>query len=236
MRRTVIVSGGTKGLGRETALAFGRAGYAVLALYSSDEVAAQEFLKDVAAEKISGLALRHDVRSEETAIWSRPEIQEAESLTLVNNACATFSPTPMHQLSWQDFEKNFLVAVKGAWGCSQPLIRLMIKNGRSSIVNVLTSAIEGSPPKGFAAYLTAKYALQGFTLALAAEYGARGIKIFSVSPGYMETSLTELWDSRWREAIRANSGRTTLPTKAAGLIVSLVEDNTVLGRGENYAV
>ena len=236
MKRTVIITGGTKGLGRETALAFGRAGYAVLALYSADEVAAQKLLAVMAAEKINGHALRHDVRSEDATLWSRPEIQAADSVTLVNNACAAFSPTPLHQLGWSDFEKNFLVAVKGAWSCSQPLIRLMLKNGQSSIVNVLTAAIEGAPPKGFAAYLTAKYALQGFTLALAAEYAARGIKIFSVSPGYMETPLTEQWDSRLREAIRANSGRISIPTEAAARIVELVQDGAVLGRGENYPV
>jgi len=236
MKRTVIVTGGTKGLGRETALAFGRAGYSVLALYASDEAAAQELLGVMAAENISGLALRHDVRSDDTAIWNHPEIQAAESLTLVNNACATFSPTPMHQLSWQDFEQNFLVAVKGARNCSQSLLRHMIKNGQSSIVNILTSAVEGLPPKGFAAYLTAKYALQGFTLALAAEYAARGVKIFSVSPGYMETPLTRQWDSRLREAIRANSGRITIPAAAAARIVDLVKDSAVLGRGENYPV
>ncbi len=236
MRRTAIVTGGTKGLGRETALAFGRAGYDVLALYSSDEIAAAEFSKAATAEKISGLALRHDVCSGETALWSRPEIQAAEGLTLVNNACATFSPAPLHQLSWPEFERNFQVAVKGAWGCSSPLIRGMLKNGRSSIVNVLTSALEGSPPKGFAAYLTAKYALQGFTLALAAEYSARGVKIFSVSPGYMETPLTGQWDSRLRETIRAHSGRITLPAEAAGRIVGLVEDPATPGQGENYSI
>lgn len=236
MKRTVIITGGTKGLGRETALAFGRAGYCVLALYSSDEAAAQELLTVMSATKMSGCVLRHDVRSEELSIWNRPEIQEAESLTLVNNACAAFSPTPMHQLSWQNFEDNFLVAVKGAWQCSQPLIRLMIKKGHGSIVNVLTSAIEGAPPKGFAAYVTAKYALLGFTLALAAEYAARGVKIFSVSPGYMETPLTQQWDSRLRETIRANSGRITLPTEAAVRIVNLVESSAISGCGQNYSV
>jgi len=236
MKCTVIITGGTKGLGRELALAFGRAGHFVVALYASDEAAAQEFSAALSAAKISGVALRHDVRSGETAIWNRPEIQEAESLTLVNNACATFSPTPMHQLNWENFEDGFLVAVKGAWGCSQALIRLMLKNGRGSIVNVLTSAVEGSPPKGFAAYLTAKHALQGFTLALAAEYSPRGVKIFSVSPGYMETPLTQQWDSRLRESIRANSSRITIPAEAAGRILDLVEDIAVPGRGENYPV
>lgn len=236
MNRTVIISGGTKGLGRELALSFARAGDGVLALYSTDEIAAQELQATLAADGLSGAVLRHDVCSEATAIWSRPEIQEADHLTLINNACAAFSPRPMHQLGWPDFEKNFLVAVKGAWSCSQPLIRLMIKKGGGTIVNVLTSALEGPPPKGFAAYLTAKHALQGFTLALAAEYAPRGVKIFSVSPGYMETPLTRQWDSRLRETIRANSGRVTLPVEAAGHIMELVKNGATPGRGENYPI
>ena len=236
MSGTVIISGGTKGLGRDLALAFGRAGDSVLALYSTDEIAAQELQTTLAAGGLSGTVLRHDVCSDETAIWSRREIQEAEQLTLINNACAAFSPRPMHLLGWPDFERNFLVAVKGAWSCSQPLIRLMLKQGRGTIVNVLTSAIEGPPPKGFAAYLTAKYALQGFTLALAAEYAARGIKIFSVSPGYMETALTRQWDSRLRETIRANSGRVTLPEGAARHIMELVKNSAIPGWGENYPI
>jgi 3-oxoacyl-[acyl-carrier protein] reductase len=236
VKRTVIISGGTKGLGREAALAFGRAGYCVLALYSSDEGAAQELLTTMTARGITGSAWRQDVRSGETSVWNRPEIQEADSLTLLNNACAPFTPSPMHQLAWQSFEDHFQVAVKGAWHCSQPLIRQMLKRGHGSIVNVLTSAIEGAPTKGFAAYVTAKYALMGFTLALAAEYAARGVKVFSVSPGYMETALTQQWDSRLREKMRANSRRITLPAEAAARILDLVEDVTVPGRGENHPI
>jgi NAD(P)-dependent dehydrogenase (short-subunit alcohol dehydrogenase family) len=234
MNQTVIITGGTKGLGRETSLAFGRAGWTVLALYSSDETAARELLAEMTAANLSGTVLQHDVRSEENLIWNRTEIRAAGRLVLVNNACATFSPAPMHQLEWRDFENSFLVAVKGARTCSQALIRLMIKQANGAIVNVLTSALEGAPPKGFAAYLTAKYGLKGFTLALAAEYAARGVKIFSVSPGFMETPLTQQWNATLRDTIRANSGRLTDPVTAAARIVSLVSDPGTLGEGEDY--
>jgi 3-oxoacyl-[acyl-carrier protein] reductase len=236
LKRTAIITGGTKGLGREAVLAFGRAGYCVLALYSSDESAARELMAVLAETKIHGHVLRHDVRSEEMSTWGIPEIQEADSLTLVHNACPAFSPAPMNQLNWRDFESNFLVAVKGAWQCTQPLLRLMLRRGHGSIVSILSSAAEGAPPKGFAAYVTAKHALQGFTLALAAEYAPRGLRVFSVSPGYMETSLTQQWDSRWREVIRHNSIRVTVPAEAAARIVALVGSVDVAGRGENYSV
>ncbi|HTR43340.1 MAG TPA: SDR family oxidoreductase [Pseudomonadales bacterium] len=236
MKRTAIITGGTKGLGREIALAFGRAGYTVLALYSSDAQAAAELDAALAEIKASGGAVRHDVCSDEPAVWNRPEIQEAESLTLVHNACAAFSPLAMHQLGWADFEKNISVAVKGAWSCSQRLIPLMVKRKSGAIVTILTNAIEALPPKGFAAYATAKHALHGFTLALATEYSSRGIKAFSVSPGYMDTPLSQQWDARLRELIRANSERITIPATAAVRIVELVGDGNTPGKGEIYPV
>ena len=107
-----------------------------------------------------------------------------------------------------------------AWACTQPLLRLMVKNKRGAIVNVLTSAIHGIPPKGFAAYTVAKHALRGMTLALAGEYSRRGVKVFSVSPGYMDTALTQQWDSRFREVARTNS-RNTDPVVAAKRVFEL---------------
>ena len=140
----------------------------------------------------------------------------------------------MHLLTWQDFEKNHRVAVKGAWQCSQPLIRLMLKKKRGTIITVLTAAVEGNPPKGFAAYVTAKHALRGFTLALAAEYAPRGLKIFSVSPGYMETTLTGQWDERLRQGIRDSAERLTRPPAAAERIMELARSAGTAGAGENY--
>ena len=230
--KTAIITGGTKGLGRELSLAFGRAGYYVVALYFSDDVAAQKLSAELGA---MGVALKHDVCSEDSSVWNRPEIENAESLALVHNACAAFTPAPMHQLRWTDFESNFFVAVKGAWFCSQSLIRLMLKK-RGAIVNVLTTANEGVPPKGFAAYVVAKSALGSFTQALAVEYAQRGIKIFSVSPGYMDTPLTSQWDSRLRDVIRSNSTRITLPSEAAKRVLALLESSDLPGRGENYPV
>jgi hypothetical protein len=52
----------------------------------------------------------------------------------------------------------------------------------------------------------------------------------------METPLTRQWDSRLQEAIRANSGRITIPAEAAARIFQLVEDSTVLGQGENHPI
>ena len=235
MKRTVIITGGTKGLGREITLAFGRAGYFVIAFYAADSVAAENLQATFMAEKISGRVLQHDVTSENPAVWNHPEILEADSLTLVHNACASFTPVPMHQLTWNDFQNNFDVAIKGGWSCSQALIRLMLKKGGGTMVNILTSAVEGMPPKGFGAYAVAKHALRGLTLSLAVEYAPRGVRVFSVSPGFMQTSLTEQWDVRLREAIQS-SARNSIPTEAAQRLVELVASKTTAGQGEDYLI
>ena len=236
MKGVAVVTGGSKGLGRELVLAFGRAGYFPAALYSADESAAARTRELLAAEGLPGFVAKHDVISSAAELWSRPEIRDASRLVLINNACAAFQPMPMHQLDWTDFERQFAVAVKGAWLCSQALIRPMLRSGGGTIVNLLTAALADLPPKGFAAYVTAKHALRGFTLALAAEYAPRGLRVLSASPGFMDTPLTDAWDARFREAIRAASPRISNPDEAARRLVELVESNAVPGQGEDYPI
>ena len=112
----------------------------------------------------------------------------------------------------------------------------MLRKKTGTITTILSAVIEGPPPKGFAGYVTAKHALRGFTLALAAEYAPRGLKIFSVSPGYMETALTRQWDDRLRQIIREHSDRITDPAEAARQIVMLAESDSTPGLGENHPV
>jgi NAD(P)-dependent dehydrogenase (short-subunit alcohol dehydrogenase family) len=236
MKSTVVITGGTKGLGRATALAFARAGHFVVALYSTDQESALQFESALAAGGGAGCAWQHDVCVENASLWERPQIQEAQRLILIHNACASFTPQPLHQLRWDQFEHSLAVAVKGCYLCSQGLIRHMIKKGNGVIAAILTAALEGPPPKGFAAYLTSKHALRGLIMAMAAEYRSRGVRIFSASPGFMDTPLTEQWDARLREAIRAASPRVSHIEQAAARLLELACDERIEGQGEDYPI
>lgn len=234
--RVVIISGATKGLGRALALDFGRNGYQVIGLYHSDHAAATEVRTQFTAEQLNGTFRQQDITSENfAAVQPFLELPEGAQLTLINNACAAFSPQPLHLLRWQDFQSSFDVAVRGTWNCTQLVLRPMLKRSRGTIVNVLSDVVNDSPPKGFAAYVTAKYALQGLTRALASEYSSRGLRVFSVSPGFMETALTSAWDERLKTAIRDSmkSGMQT-PATVAAAIRQLIENPETPGKGENY--
>ncbi len=234
-RLTVVITGVTKGLGRATALEFARAGHRIIGLYRADDLAGAELTAALQSFGDDSLLVKHDISTENAALWDRPEIQTAGKLILINNACAPFTPQPLHLLRWEDFECAWSVGLKGSWLCSLAMLRPMVHAGGGTIVNVLTTAVAGPPPKGFAAYVTAKHALRGFTLALAAEYAARGIRVFSVSPGFMSTALTSGWNVRFTDAMRANSP-ITHPPDAAQRIRELVETPTLPGRGEDYRI
>ena len=235
-RRTVVITGASRGLGRSLALAFCEAGDQVIGLYASDEAAAASLRAEFEARPSEGSQVwRHDVRVEDPEFWEKDEIREAQHLVLVNNAWTEFNPKPFHQLSWEEFTAGIEVGVRGAFLSARALLRPMMRRGQGTIVNVLTRATHGLPPKGFAAYVTAKHALRGLTLALASEYSHKGIRVLSVSPGYMATRLTAGWDPRWVEAVRSGQGSDG-PESVARQIVEVVGSVNTRGGGEDYEV
>lgn len=234
---TIVVTGGTKGLGREISLAFARRGHRVVALYRTDHAAAHALESDCALGGLACRAIHHDITEEAdpSGTWSAPEIADAASLVLIHNACAAFEPRPLHTLTWDDYQASMNVALKGGMICTLALLRRMIAAKRGHIVTLLSTALRDVPPRGFAAYAAAKAALRSFTLSLAHEYSSRGIKVFSVSPGFMDTPLTAEWNPQLRSAIRA-AGATTDPPTAARVLADLVENETTPGEGEDYAL
>ena len=232
---TVIITGATKGLGRAFALAFAHAGHTVIGFYSSDEGSAESLRAELQHAKAVFEVIKHDITSDDVACWSSPAIASAEHLVLINNAWCGFTPAPFHLLDWEDFQSGLDVGVKGSWQCIRALLRPMVKAGRGTVVNVLSAAVQGHPPRGFAAYSTAKHALHGLMMAVVAEYRSKGVRTFSVSPSFMNTALTSAWDQRLLTAVEA-SGAVSDPAQVAMKVVKLAEDEATPGDGEDYAM
>jgi NAD(P)-dependent dehydrogenase (short-subunit alcohol dehydrogenase family) len=231
--RRAIVTGGTQGLGRAVSLALGRAGRAVTAIYHGDEAAAARVEAELRALGAVGRALRHDLAGEARFPEELLAGDENALLELVHCAAAPFVPAPFHVVSWPDVEAQLAVAVKGAYLVARQLAPRMARAGGGAIVAVLSSAAHGEPPRGFAAYVVAKRALAGLMAALAVELRPRGIRVFTVSPRYMDTALTSRWDVRLRTAARAAG--TSEPSEVAERIRALLDDPGTPGAGEDYA-
>jgi 3-oxoacyl-[acyl-carrier protein] reductase len=233
---TVVVTGGTRGLGRELALHFARHRYRVLSLFRGDAQAAASLEAEFAAEGLNARTFQHDVTrsGDESKVWAQPEIAGSTALILIHNASASFAPKPLHLLSWEEFSSALDVSLKGYWLCKRGVLRQMVRHGSGTIVSVATAAL-AQPPKGFAAYLAAKGAMRALTESVAAEYRSRGIRVFSVSPGFMNTALTGAWHPSMREAV-ARAGGVSEPARVAERIRQLVEDSSIPAAGEDHFV
>lgn len=177
--KTVLVTGGVRGIGRAIADNFLKKGYRVCVTYSKDE-------ENAANAKAAGLEVyRADVSKEEDvlAVFSRLKTLDV----LVNNAGVSLIKQ-IQDTSYEEFQRLFAVNTGGAFLCSREAAKLMLTRGKGLIVNISSvwGEVGGSCES---VYSASKAALIGFTKALAKELGYSGVRVNSVSPGIIDTPM-----------------------------------------------
>lgn len=235
LKRTVIITGATKGLGREMSLMFAVDGYVVIGLYRSDDAAAAALRGEFDLRGLRGRFIRQDI----TLGGEWPEVDgliasdELNDVTLIANASARFTPKPFHLIDARELSDLMDVNVVGTYNVMSRFLPLMTRARAGTVVSVLSSALE-TKPKGFAAYLAAKSALLALTCAAAEEFRDRGIRFLTVSPGFMDTALTRDWSDHLKASM--NARRKSDPTEVAAEILALAKDPGLPARGEVYQV
>lgn len=216
--RTVLLSGGSRGIGAATVRAFAAAGWRVAFLYRQSEAPALALSQETGA-----VALRCDVR--DPASVAEACAQAARALghvdALVNNAGVAQQKllTDVTDADWRDMLDTHL---SGAFYLSRAVLGGMIRRGEGRIVNV--SSIWGQVGASCEApYSAAKAGLIGLTKALAKEVGPSGVTVNCVCPGVIETDMLAGLDEADLEALRQQTplGRLGTPQDVAGLIVWL---------------
>jgi len=188
-----IVTGGSRGLGRNAALSIARRGGDVILTYRSGVEQANEVVAEIEALGRKAVALRLDVGSIASLPAFADQVRETLASTwgrthfnhLVNNAghgeLAGFAETSEAQ-----FDSLFDVHVKGVFFLTQALLPLLADGGR--IVNFSSGLTRIAAP-GFSAYSAAKGAVEILTLYMAKELAARGITANTIAPGAIETDF-----------------------------------------------
>lgn len=186
MDKAGLVTGGSRGLGREIALTLGRMGYRVAVNYLKEKSQALNVLKGIAGDAV---ALRADVgdladvkemAGEIGKRWGRLDV-------LINNAGIT-RDSLLLRLSEGDWDAVIRTNLKGCFNTIKVFAPMMIDSGGGHIVNI--SSLSGLRGKeGQAAYSASKAALLGLTCSLAGELGGYNIKVNAVLPGYMPTEM-----------------------------------------------
>lgn len=232
---TVIITGAAGGLGRELSFVFATNGNFVVGLNRSAE-SGRDLAAEFRSRGLEGAFLQQDITVE--GDWpefeSLIESRRGSAFTLILNAAVPFSPMPFHLTDWRQFEEQLDVAVKGSYLVLKRLIPSLASSRQGTVITVLTTALD-QPVKGFSVYTTAKAALGELTRSAAEELSPRGVRFFSVSPGFMETALTHGWSDHLKAMVLAGSNSRS-PAEYARAIANLARDNGVPGKGENYVL
>lgn len=231
--RTVLVTGGSRGLGRQSALHLARAGWDVIVTFHSRADEAQAVVAEIEALGRTAHALALDVSQSATFPAFAAELRGVLDSrfggrplqALFNNAgfgvYALFAETTEH-----DFDALVNVHIKGAFFLTQALLPLLADGGR--ILNVSSGLTQSALP-GYAAYAAVKGAVEVLSRYQAKELGARGIRVNVLAPGAIETDFAggvvrDNPDLNRMVASQIALGRVGLPDDIGGIVVALLSD------------
>ncbi len=189
--KVALITGASRGIGKEIALELSRLGAEVFINYSSSDEKAEEVVNSI--KNLGGKAhkLKFDVSKEDSVSLAFEEIIKINGTIdiLINNAGITRDGLLMRMKSeqWDDVLNTNL---KGVFLCTKYASKFMMKKRSGSIVNISSVVgIIGNP--GQANYSAAKAGVIGFTKTCAKEFASRGINVNAIAPGFIETEMTE---------------------------------------------
>jgi len=221
--RTVVVTGGSRGIGRAVCLAFAGADTQIRFNYSSALAAAEETEKQIAAAGGSGKGMQVNVASEEeVAGFFKKILDETGRIDVLVNNAGIARDGLLVRMKEKDWDEVMDINLKGVFNCTKIAAKTMIKQHCGRIVNISSVVgVNGNP--GQANYAASKAGIIGFTKAVAAELASRNITVNAVAPGYIETDMTASLSDKAKEALTARIplGRIGKSDDVAGAVVFL---------------
>ena len=194
MSKVVLITGASRGIGAATALLAAQQGYAVAVNYSANSLAADEVVRQIRAAGGQAMAVQADVASEAQvlAMFQKIDAKFGRLTALVNNAGVVDATSRVDGMSLARLQRMFEVNVFGSFICAREAIQRMSTRyggGGGNIVNVSSAAARLGAPGQYVDYAAAKGAIDTFTIGLAKEVAAEGIRVNAVRPGIIETDI-----------------------------------------------
>jgi 3-oxoacyl-[acyl-carrier protein] reductase len=228
--KVLVVTGASRGIGAAVVRQAAAAGARVVFSYLHSEAEAKALLAAVNRERASDVAaaLRSDVRDPaEVARLVQLAVERFGRVDVaVSNAHKPYTPRPLAETSWDEFQREIDTIVRGAFNLIQACVPVMKAQGGGAIVNV-GSTMARSPRANHAFYVTAKRALGGLTESAALELGPYGVRVNLVSPGPLETDHNDSFTPEQMAKLGAETPlhrRLTTVEEVADAILLLASD------------
>jgi len=198
--RTVLVTGGSRGIGAATCRLAARDGWAVAVNYARDRGAADAVAAAIVAEGGRAIAVAGDVASDDDvrSIFRTIDAELPPLAGLVNNAGVVDLAARVDQMSVERLQRMFAINVFGSFYCAREAVRRMTTvpaagapgaHAGGAIVNVSSAAAKLGGPSQYVDYAAAKGAIETFTIGLAKEVAGEGIRVNAVRPGIIATEI-----------------------------------------------
>jgi NAD(P)-dependent dehydrogenase (short-subunit alcohol dehydrogenase family) len=191
--KVVVITGGSRGIGRAASLAAAARGFRVVVGYASNKTAADEVVSAIEAKNGKAIAVKCDVGSEADILALFKAADSFGTLgALVNNAGIVGPSMRVDQMSAERIQRMMAVNVTGSFLCAREAVkRMSTKHGGKGgvIVNISSVAAKLGSANTYVDYAASKAAIDTFTVGLGQEVAAEGIRVAAIRPGLIDTEI-----------------------------------------------
>lgn len=224
--RTVLVTGGSRGIGRAIALTLAGEGANVIINYANNDENVANIIEEIEGFNVKGLAVKANVSKAEEVDSMINEINENfDGIDILINNAGITKDSIFVRMKEKDWDQVIEINLKGVFLCTKAVIRKMIRQKYGRIINISSIVgITGNP--GQVNYSASKAGVIGFTKSLAKEVATKNITVNAIAPGFIETDMTKILPENVKEDIMKTipMGKYGKPQDVANLVAFLSSD------------
>ena len=238
MDKVAMITGATRGIGKQIALTLANEGYNIVLNYRTENDELKQLKNEIESKKVKCLTVQGDVTNfEDCKQMIESAIKEFGKIdVLVNNAGIT-KDMLLARMKEEDFKQVIDVNLVGTFNMTKNVISYMMKARNGRIINI-SSVVGIAGNAGQTNYSASKAGIIGFTKSLAKEVASRNILVNAVAPGFIETNMTDVLKQEVKDEIAKNIPlkRMGTPQDVANVVKFLASEDSSYITGQVIAV